>query len=104
MRLYNLAHLDVSIAIESKRTESACCAVLGKTLGKENVLTASAPQKSRALSSAVCMNIDQRALGNGSVVVVNVADSHIQRIDLATEETTVIQQVSHGLIKCQSRS
>ena len=32
-----------------------------------------------------------------------VVDSHIQRIVLATEETTVTQQVSHRLIKCQSR-
>ena len=30
--------------------------------------------------------------------------SHIQRIVLATEETTVTQQVSHRSIKCQSRS
>ena len=30
-------------------------------------------------------------------------DSHIQRIILATEETTVTQQVSHRPIKCQSR-
>ena len=36
----------------------------------------------------------------GSTVVV---DSHIQRIVLATEETTVTQQVSHRPIKCQSR-
>ena len=36
----------------------------------------------------------------GLVVVV---DSHIQRIVLATEETTVTQQVSHRPIKCQSR-
>ena len=35
--------------------------------------------------------------------VVVVVDSHIQRIVLATEETTVTQQVSHRLIKCQSR-
>ena len=35
-----------------------------------------------------------------SVVVV---DSHIQRIVLATEETTVTQQVSHRPIKRQSR-
>ena len=32
-----------------------------------------------------------------------VVDSHIQRIVLATEETTVTQQVSHRPIKCQSR-
>ena len=37
------------------------------------------------------------------IVVVVVVDSHIQRIVLATEETTVTQQVSHRPIKCQSR-
>ena len=36
-------------------------------------------------------------------LVVVVVDSHIQRIVLATEETTVTQQVSHRPIKCQSR-
>ena len=35
--------------------------------------------------------------------VVVVVDSHIQRIVLATEESTVTQQVSHRPIKCQSR-
>ena len=35
--------------------------------------------------------------------VVDDDDSHIQRIVLATEETTLTQQVSHRLIKCQSR-
>ena len=35
-------------------------------------------------------------------VVVVVVDSHIQRIVLATEETTVTQQVSHRPIKRQS--
>ena len=35
--------------------------------------------------------------------VVVVVDSHIQRIVLATEETTVTQQVSPRPIKCQSR-
>ena len=39
----------------------------------------------------------------GVVVVVVVVDSHIQRIVLATEETTVTQQVSHRPIKRQSR-
>ena len=34
---------------------------------------------------------------------VVVVDSHIQRIVLATGETTVTQQVSHRPIKCQSR-
>ena len=38
-----------------------------------------------------------------TVVVVVVVDSHIQRIVLATEETTVTQQVSPRPIKCQSR-
>ena len=35
--------------------------------------------------------------------VVVVVDSHVQRIVLATEETTVTQQVSHRPIKYQSR-
>ena len=39
----------------------------------------------------------------GEHVVVVVVDSHIQRIVLATEETTVTQQVSHRPIKRQSR-
>ena len=37
------------------------------------------------------------------LVVVVVVDSHIQRIVLATEETTVTREVSHRPIKCQSR-
>ena len=40
---------------------------------------------------------------DSTAVVVVVVDSHIQRIVLATEETTVTQQVSHRPIKCQSR-
>ena len=40
-----------------------------------------------------------RATACGCCLIV---DSHIQRIVLATEETTVTQQVSHRPIKCQS--
>ena len=36
-------------------------------------------------------------------LLIVVVDSHIQRIVLATEETTVTQQISHRPIKCQSR-
>ena len=39
----------------------------------------------------------------GGFSAVVVVDSHIQRIVLATEETTVTQQVSPRPIKCQSR-
>ena len=35
------------------------------------------------------------------VVVVVVVDSHVQRIGLASEETTVTQQVSHRPIECR---
>ena len=37
------------------------------------------------------------------IIIVVGFDSHIQRIVLATEETTVTQQVSHRPIKYQSR-
>ena len=66
----NLEHLDLTISKESKRTESACCAISEKAFSKETVLTAPVPQKPIALSSAVSMNIDQRALQDGSSVVV----------------------------------
>ena len=72
----NLDHLDLAISKESKRTESACCAISGKLFSKETVLTASVPQKYIALSSsAVSMNIDQRALQDGSSVVGHDNDS-----------------------------
>ena len=38
-----------------------------------------------------------------AIVVVVDDDSHIQRIVLATKETTVTQQVSHRPINCKSR-
>ena len=41
------------------------------------------------------------ATQNWRPYVVVVVDSHIQRIVLATEETTVTQQFSHRPIKCQ---
>ena len=46
---------------------------------------------------------ESRAWDEGQHPVVVVVDSHIQRIVLATEETTVTQQVSHRPIKRQSR-
>ena len=69
-RTDNLDHLDVAISKESKRIESACGVISGKSFGKETVLTASVSQKYIALSSAVSMNIDQKSLQDGSSVVV----------------------------------
>ena len=45
----------------------------------------------------------QYNVGEKPTVYTVVVDSHIQRIVLATEETTVTQQVSHRPIKRQSR-
>ena len=39
----------------------------------------------------------------GMFVVFVVVDSHIQRIVVAPQETTLTQQVSHRPVKCQSR-
>ena len=53
----NLDHLDLAVSEESKRTESACCAISGKVFHRETLLlTASVPQKPIALSSAVGQN------------------------------------------------
>ena len=48
----------------------------------------------------MCLDVD---IPTWRYVVVVVVHSHIQRIVLTTEETTVTQQVSHRPIKCQSR-
>ena len=64
----------MAISKGSKRTESACCAISGKSFGKETVSTASVPQKYIALSSAVSMNIE-RSLQDGSSVVGHDNDS-----------------------------
>ena len=71
----NLGNLDLAILEESKRTESACCAISGKAFGNRNILTASVPQKYIALFSAVSLNIDQRGLRDGSSVVGNNNDN-----------------------------
>ena len=73
----NFDHLDLAIAKVSKRASSAYCAISRKTLCNEIVLTTSVQQKPIALS-AVSMNIDQRALTNGSVK--NNNDSSAYRI------------------------
>ena len=80
MRSDNLDHLDLAISKESKRTESACWAILGKSFGKETGLTASVPQKYIALSSEVSMIIDQRSLLDGSSVVGHDNDSSTYRV------------------------
>ena len=54
-------------------------------------------------SKQYCTQQFVRFVAYNAVVVVVVVDSHIQRIVLATEETTVTQQVSHRPIKRQSR-
>ena len=76
----NLDHFDLAISKESKRKESACCAISGNLFGKETVLPTSVPQKHTTLSSAVSMNIDLRALQDGSSVEGHDYDSPTYRI------------------------
>ena len=76
----NLDHFDLAISKESKRKESACCAISGNLFGKETVLTTSVPQKHTTLSSAVSMNIDLRALQDGFSVVGHDYNSPTYRI------------------------
>ena len=80
--------------------------------GKMNVsLSAFAPENlvsrdgigSLVPRQPVYLYTTQAEFGACQLLVVVVVDSHIQRIVLATEETTVTQQVSHRPIKCQSR-
>ena len=60
-------------------------------------------ESNRATALVRWETIPTSSLWFALAVVVVVVDSHIQRIVLATEETTVTQQVSHRPIKRQSR-
>ena len=63
-----------------------------------------------SVSSTTCSSSHRNEMPNSSVARDSAAagavclrtDSHIQRIVLTTEETTMTQQVSHRPIKCQS--
>ena len=46
----NIDYLDLTIAKENRRTESALSTISGKSFGKESVLTALVPKKPVALS------------------------------------------------------
>ena len=61
------------------------------------------PKKAASVIRAVNTLKAVSLVHGGLPAIVVVIDSHIQRIVLATEETTVTQQVSHRPIKCQSR-
>ena len=54
-----MEYLDLTIAKESRRTESALCAISGKTFHKEAVLTALLPKKPAAQSEG-SINVEQK--------------------------------------------
>ena len=57
-----MEYLDLTIAKESRRTESALCAILGKIFGKEAALTALVPKKSIA-QPVGSIKVDQKVGG-----------------------------------------
>ena len=65
-RCDDMDYLDLTIATESRRTESVPCAILGKIFGNESVLTTLTPKKPVALSVG-SIDVDQRVLENVSV-------------------------------------
>ena len=54
-----MEYLDLSLVKESRRTESALCAISGKKLGRESVLTALVPEKPVA-QAVGSINVDQK--------------------------------------------
>ena len=61
IRLDSMEYLDLAIAKESGRTESALCAISGKKLGKESVLTVLVPKKPVA-ESVGSINVGHRVV------------------------------------------
>ena len=62
-RLDSMEYLDTTAANKSRKTESALCAISGKTFGKESVLTPLVPNKPVSLSVG-STNVDQRVVEN----------------------------------------
>ena len=61
--LFYIDHVDLTIAKESRKTESALCASSERAFGNETILTDIMPRKPITLS-AVSIDIDQTALEN----------------------------------------
>ena len=57
----SMDNLDLMIAKEKRKTESALCAISGKTFGKEFILTALVPKKPVAMSVGI-INVDQKVV------------------------------------------
>ena len=57
-------HLDLTIAKYNRKTESALYAILGKTFGKELILTSSIPKKKPVVLSIGSINVDQGVVEN----------------------------------------
>ena len=68
-----MEYLDLVIAKESRRTESALCAISVKNLGKESILTTLAPKKPVAQSIG-SINVGQRVVGN--ILTYKVHDTY----------------------------
>ena len=59
----NIDHFDLTIAEESRRTDSSFCAISGNTFGRESVLTYLVPYKPVA-PSVGSINVVQRVVEN----------------------------------------
>ena len=89
-RLDSVDHLDLKIAKESRRTETALCAISGEKLGKESVLTALVPKKPVAQSLG-STNINQRVLENP--LVEDKTKSLTYKIQESTNEVSRCEKI-----------
>ena len=65
--LFYMDHRDLTIANESRRTESALCAISGRAFGNKTVLTDIMSKKPIIPSASVSIDNDQTTLENVSV-------------------------------------
>ena len=89
IRLDDMDHLDLTVARENRRIESALCTISGKTLGKESVLTTLAPKKPVALSVS-SINIDSMEDKNNN--------SSYKKHDSTNEEVSFCEQVESNIL------
>ena len=84
-----MEYLDLTIAKESRRTESALCAISGKSFRKEAVLTALVPMKSVA-QPVGSIKVDQKV--GKKTVVENKNKSLAHKIQENTNEVSCCEK------------
>ena len=90
--LDDMEYLDLTITKESRRTESALCAISGKNLGKESVVKTLVSKKPVA-QSVRSINVDQRVVENLLVEDKDIFFTYCTKIHNTNEDVSFCEKI-----------